>query len=159
MTTYIVRGVALGLVLVALRVSAVSTAWSYQADVATFYQVIADGAGGCGIISIATNGSMCALRLNSKGEEIYRYQLAGTSYGILTIGKKGMVFGEVGVPPYRLIYADAKGQSIIVSSPGHNLFSTLSPIFRCQLYDKKGFFAMELPTGPGQPKLVRYLNK
>ncbi len=159
MTPSIVRGAALGIVLIALRVSAITTAWSYQADVAMFYQVVADGAGGCGIITIATNGPMYAVRLNSKGEEIYRYQLATTSYGILTIGKKGMVFGEMGISPYRLIYADAKGQSIIVSSPGYNLLSTLMPTFRCQLFDKKGFFAIETPIVPGPPKLVRYLNK
>ena len=159
MTTCLLRGVALGMLLIALRASAASTAWSYQADIMIFQQVVADGAGGCGIIAVSTNGLMYALRLNSKGAEIYRYQLGVTSYGILTIGKKGMVFSEMGAPPYRLIYADAKGQSIVVSSPGANLLSTLMPTFRCQMYDKKGFFAIAIPSGPGQSKLVRYLNK
>jgi len=159
MTTYLLRGIALAILVLALRVSATSTAWSYQADAALFYQVVADGAGGCGIISITTNGAMCVVRLNKKGEETYRYQLGTSSYGILTIGKKGMVFSEIGSTPYRLIYADAKGQSIIVSSPGYSLLNTMIPAFRSQMYDKKGFFAIEVPTGPGQAKLVRYLNK
>jgi len=159
MTIHLLRGLALGLVLIALRASAASVAWSYQADVATFYQVVADGAGGCGIIAILTNGSMSALHLDSKGEEIYRYQLAASSYGILAVSKKSMVFSEIGVPPYRLIYADTKGQTILVSSPGYNLLNTMMPILRSTLFDKKGFFANEMPIAPGQPKLVRYLNK
>ena len=159
MTTYLLRGIAFGLVLAALRVSAVTTAWSYQADIVSFHQVVADGTGGCGIIGATTNGSLCVVRLNSKGEEIYRYQLGVSTYGILTIGKKGMVFSEVGVPPYRLIYADAKGQSIVVSSPGYNLLNMMMPTLRSRLFDKKGFFAFALPSAPVQQKLVRYLNE
>lgn len=76
MTTCLLRGVALGILLIALRISAATTAWSYQADMMMFQQVVADGAGGCSIIAISTNGLMYALRLNSKGAEVYRYQLS-----------------------------------------------------------------------------------
>jgi len=41
----------------------------------------------------------------------------------------------VGMPPYRLIYAAAQGQSMLVSHPGYQLLNTIAPIVRSTSFD------------------------
>ena len=57
MKTYLRCVVLCGLVLLTCSARAITTAWSYQEDIATFLQVVVDGSGGCAVLSVTTNGT------------------------------------------------------------------------------------------------------
>jgi len=139
---------------------AVSEAWSYGDDLATVYQILADGAGGCAIFGITTNGQSIIAWLDKKGTALYTKRIA-SSYGLAAASKKAIVYSSITAPPYVFIHVDNKGAETTITDAPYNLMTSL--LFPTGLaqnqVDSKGFFAVKLPIAPGSVKLARFTYK
>lgn len=139
---------------------AVTEAWSYGDDLSVVYQILADGAGGCAMFGITTNGESIIVWLDKKGTVNYTKRMV-SSYGLASVSKKEIVYSNFSVPPYVFTHVDKKGTETSVTDAAFNLMtSMLFPTGLAQNQaDSKGFFAIKLPTGPGVVKLARFTYK
>ncbi|MCX7002191.1 MAG: hypothetical protein NTV22_02830 [bacterium] len=140
---------------------AVTEAWSYGDDLATVYQILADGAGGCAMYGITTNGQSIIVWLDKKGTATYTKRITNSMYGLAAASKKEIVYSNATASPYVFTHVDKKGVETSVTDAAFNLATTqLGPPGLAQNQaDSKGFFAIKLPLGPGVIKLVRFNYK
>jgi len=153
--------VAVATALVSAAAFAVTEEWSYGEDLAAVYQILADGAGGCAMYGITTNGQSIVVWLDKKGVAQYTKRFANSMYGLAAASKKEIVYSNASAPPMVFTHVDKKGIETTVTVASYNLVtSILGPAALSQNQaDSKGFFALKLPMVSGPIQMARFSYK
>lgn len=157
---------------------AITEEWNLPAG-QMVYQTCADGAGGCAIFYLKTNGTTRISWLDKKGIEKYGKVInLAFPTPIVVCTKKQLVFSDFPTNglPY-MISVDSKGQeseikmnysaiypASITSIPGNTSFNDKKSFFsaipgNASFSDKKGFFAQTITTNSGMSTFHRFSYK
>ena len=152
----------------AAGVLAVTPAWSYETTNAIF-QVVPDGKGGCAVVTVAVMiGPVISGRLlwlDRDGRLRYQTGLSNIYAGIVAdCTSSRLIFADTR-PDQAVYVVDESGTvTTVPAEPGtiNRVTSTKLPFgfYRNDMiYDRKGFFVVEVTTNQSLFTLIRYSNK
>ena len=149
----------------AITVFAATEQWRFDGW-SRVLQVVADGAGGCALFRVETNGvAASVVWLDNKGQVKYEKEnLLEVPGPIISCTKKELIFSTSGTSTSTLsvviLQVDKKGAEQEISEPESFMISPAYQFPQSVLKDKKGFFAVALSTNePRRMSLVRYTYK
>ena len=147
------------LVLTTLAVAA-TRQWSFDGE-EFVRQVIADGKGGCAVVTFDTNSFPTLTWLDKKGQVRYQENWSDAiPVRIVTCSKKMLLYC-VDVPPWEFVHVDKKGVVTTINDTPRDLdsglLSSVIPVSR--MADKKGFFAVSMDVMSGGQDLIRFSRK
>lgn len=134
--------------------------WIFDGD-DVIRQVIADGKGGCAVVTQNTNGFPSITWLDKNGDVRYQetWSEAITVY-IVKCSKKMLLYGVDSLPS-KFFHVDKKGVNTTISDGSNDLnsgiYASVIPV-NC-MADKKGFFTILIDLADGTQKLVRFSRK
>ena len=147
----------------AVTAAALTERWRYTSNQRVF-QLVADGGGGCALISIITNDLVRLVWLNKKGNQIMVIDPIGmvfpTEGPIHQCTPRGLLVAA-GMPYPLLFQISSKGALTPVATLGGLLLGSpiVSPLPHSVYADRKGFFAININTTLQSYAVIRYTYK